>query len=131
MRTIGVSPVEALVIPRMIAAVVMMPLLAFYAMLMSLLGGGIYVWVDLGMPPLTYIQRLQEVVPISDLWVGLIKAPVFGFIIALAGCFQGMQVEGNSEEVGSRTTNAVVQAIFLVIVVDAVFAVFFSQVGWI
>ena len=131
MRTIGVSPIEALVIPRMIAAVVMMPLLAFYAMVASLLGGGIYVWADLGIPPLTYIQRLQEVVPIRDLWVGLIKAPVFGVIIALAGCFQGMQVEGNSEEVGIRTTAAVVQAIFLVIVLDAVFAVFFSQVGWI
>ena len=131
MRTIGVSPIEALVIPRMIAAVVMMPLLAFYAMIMSLLGGGIYVWADLGIPPLTYIQRLQEVTPITDLWVGLIKAPIFGVIIALAGCFQGMLVQGDSEEVGTRTTAAVVQAIFLVIVVDAVFAVFFSQVGWI
>ena len=130
MRTIGVSPVEALVIPRMLAAVVMMPLLSFYAMMMSILGGGIYVWVDLGIPPGTFIQRIREVVPITDLWVGLIKAPVFGFIIALAGCFQGMQVEGNSEEVGTRTTAAVVQAIFLVIVLDAVFAVFFSQVGW-
>jgi phospholipid/cholesterol/gamma-HCH transport system permease protein len=131
MRTIGVSPIEALVIPRMIAAVVMMPLLAFYAMVMSLIGGGIYVWADLGMPPLTYIQRLQEVIPITDMWVGLIKAPVFGVIIALAGCFQGMQVKGDSEEVGTRTTAAVVQAIFLVIVLDAVFAVFFSQIGWI
>ena len=131
MRTIGVSPIEALVVPRMLAAVIMMPLLAFYAMLMSLLGGGMYVWADLGMPPLTYIQRLQEVTPITDLWVGLIKAPVFGFIIALAGCFQGMLVENNSEEVGMRTTAAVVQAIFLVIILDAVFAIFFSQVGWI
>ncbi len=131
MRTIGVSPVEALVIPRMFAAVVMMPLLAFYAMMMSLLGGGIYVWVDLGIPPLTFIQRLQEVTPLRDLWVGLIKAPVFGFIIALTGCFQGMLVQGNSEEVGTKTTAAVVQAIFLVIVIDAVFAVFFSQIGWI
>ncbi|MEO7503679.1 MAG: MlaE family lipid ABC transporter permease subunit [Sphingomicrobium sp.] len=131
MRTIGVSPTEALVVPRMMAAVVMMPLLSFYAMIMSLLGGGIFVWVALGIPPLTYIQRLQEVVPITDLWVGLIKAPVFGFIIALAGCFQGMLVEGNSEEVGTRTTAAVVQSIFLVIVLDAVFAVFFSNVGWI
>jgi phospholipid/cholesterol/gamma-HCH transport system permease protein len=130
MRTIGVSPVEALVVPRIIAAVIMMPLLAFYAMIMSLIGGGIYVWVDLGIPPLTYIQRLQEVVPMSDLWVGLIKAPVFGFIIALAGCFNGMLVQGNSEEVGSKTTAAVVQSIFMVIVLDAVFAVFFSQVGW-
>jgi phospholipid/cholesterol/gamma-HCH transport system permease protein len=131
MRTIGVSPIEALVIPRLIAAVVMMPLLAFWAMLMSLLGGGIFVWLSLGIPPLTYIQRLQEVIPLTDLWVGLIKAPVFGFIIALAGCFQGMLVESNSEEVGLRTTTAVVQSIFLVIVIDAVFAVFFSSVGWI
>jgi phospholipid/cholesterol/gamma-HCH transport system permease protein len=130
MRTIGVSPVEALVIPRVLAAVLMMPLLSFWAMLMSLLGGGIFVWLDLGIPPLTYIQRLQEVIPITDLWIGIIKAPVFGFIIALAGCFQGMQVEGNSEEVGTRTTAAVVQSIFLVIVLDAVFAVFFSSLGW-
>ena len=131
MRTIGVSPVEALISPRMIAAVIMMPLLSFYSMIVTMIGGGIYVWADLGIPPLTYIDRLQEVVPMRDLWVGLIKAPVFGFIIALTGCFQGMLVQGNSEEVGTRTTAAVVQAIFLVIVIDAVFAVFFSQIGWI
>jgi phospholipid/cholesterol/gamma-HCH transport system permease protein len=130
MRTIGVSPIEALVIPRMLASIVMMPLLAFWAMVMSLLGGGIFVWLMIDIPPLTYIQRLQEVIPITDLWIGLIKAPVFGFIIALAGCFQGMMVQGNSEEVGLRTTNAVVQSIFLVIVLDAVFAVFFSSIGW-
>lgn len=131
MRTIGVSPVEALVLPRIMAAVVMMPLLSFWAMLMALIGGGVFVWLSLEIPPITYIQRLQEVTPLTDLWVGLIKAPVFGFIIALAGCFQGMLVEGNSEEVGTRTTTAVVQSIFLVIVLDAVFAVFFSNIGWI
>ena len=131
MRTIGVSPVEALVLPRMMASVLMMPLLAFWAMLTALLGGGIFVWLDLTIPPLTYIQRLQEVIPLTDLWIALIKAPVFGFIIALAGCFQGMLVEGNSEEVGTRTTTAVVQSIFLVIVLDAVFAVFFSSIGWV
>ena len=130
MRTIGVSPIEALVIPRMIAAIVMMPLLAFWAMITALLGGGIFVWLALEIPPLTYVQRLQEVTPITDLWIGLIKAPVFGFIIALSGCFQGMLVQGNSEEVGLRTTTAVVQSIFLVIVLDAVFAVFFSSIGW-
>jgi phospholipid/cholesterol/gamma-HCH transport system permease protein len=131
MRTIGVSPIEALVIPRIIAAVVMMPLLAFWAMLLALIGGGMFVWLSLSIPPLTYVQRLQEVIPITDMWVGLIKAPVFGFIIALAGCFQGMLVQGNSEEVGLKTTTAVVQSIFLVIVLDAVFAVFFSSVGWV
>ena len=130
MRTIGVSPVEALVIPRMLATIVMMPLLAFFAMIMSLLGGGVLVWVQLDIAPGTYIQILREVVPMTDLWIGLIKAPVFGFIIALAGCFQGMQVESDSEQVGTRTTTAVVQSIFLVIVLDAVFAVFFSSIGW-
>ncbi len=130
MRTIGVSPVEALVIPRMMASTLMMPLLAFWAMLTALFGGGLFVWLDLTIPPLTYIQRLQDVIPLTDLWIALIKAPVFGFIIALAGCFQGMLVQGNSEEVGARTTNAVVQSIFLVIVLDAVFAVFFSSIGW-
>jgi phospholipid/cholesterol/gamma-HCH transport system permease protein len=131
MRTIGVSPVEALVLPRIMAAVAMMPLLSFWSMLLALIGGGVFVWLSLGIPPLTYVQRLGEVIPITDLWVGLIKAPVFGFIIALAGCFQGMLVQGNSEEVGSRTTTAVVQSIFLVIVLDAVFAVFFSSIGWV
>jgi phospholipid/cholesterol/gamma-HCH transport system permease protein len=130
MRTIGVSPVEALVLPRMLSAIVMMPLLAFWAMLLSLIGGGIFVWLDLGIPPITYIQILREVTPITDLWIGLIKAPVFGFIIALSGCFQGMLVQGNSEEVGLRTTTAVVQSIFLVIILDAVFAIFFSSIGW-
>jgi phospholipid/cholesterol/gamma-HCH transport system permease protein len=99
-------------------------------MIMAILGGGIFTWIALDIPPLTFIQRLREVTPMTDLWVGLIKAPVFGFIIALVGCFQGMQVEGDAEQVGLKTTAAVVQAIFLVIVLDAVFAVFFSSIGW-
>ena len=131
MRTIGVSPIEALVIPRMMAAIVMMPLLSFYAMIMSMLGGGMFCWIALGIPPLTFIQRIQEVVPLTDLWVGLLKAPVFGFIIALCGCFQGMLVKSDAEEVGLRTTAAVVQSIFMVIVLDAMFAVFFSSIGWV
>ena len=80
--------------------------------------------------PITFVQRLREVVPIHDLWVGLIKAPVFGLIIGISGCFQGMQVKANAEEVGLRTSAAVVQSIFLVIVLDAFFAVFFTWVGW-
>ncbi|AYJ86179.1 MlaE family lipid ABC transporter permease subunit [Sphingomonas paeninsulae] len=130
MRTIGVSPTEALVLPRVYAAVLMMPLLGFYASILSIIGGGLLCWVSLGIPPVTYVQRIREVVPMTDVYVGLIKAPVFGLIIALSGCFQGMQVKGNAEEVGSRTTAAVVQAIFLVIVLDAFFAVFFTQIGW-
>jgi phospholipid/cholesterol/gamma-HCH transport system permease protein len=131
MRTIGVSPMEALVLPRVMAAVMLMPLLGFYSSLVAMVGGGIFCWIDLDIPPVTFVQRIREVVPMTDLWVGLLKAPVFGLIIAMSGCFQGMLVEGNAEEVGLRTTSAVVQAIFLVIVLDAVFAVFFSSIGWI
>ncbi|MFL6846160.1 MAG: ABC transporter permease [Allosphingosinicella sp.] len=130
MRTIGVSPMEALVLPRVFATVLMMPLLSFYAAVVAVVGGGIFCWISLGFPPVTFVQKVREVVPLSDLWQLLIKAPVFGLIIALAGCFQGMQVESNAEEVGLRTTTAVVQAIFLVIVLDAFFAVFFTEIGW-
>ena len=130
MRTIGVSPIEALVVPRTLAVVLMMPLLGFYSSLIGIIGGMLLCWVSLGIPPITFIQKIREVVPLTDLWVGLIKAPVFGAIIAIAGCYQGMQVEGDAEQVGHRTTTAVVQAIFLVIVLDAFFAVFFEQVGW-
>ena len=131
MRTIGVSPMEALVLPRVIASVMMMPLLGFYASIVAIFGGGMLCWISLDIPPITYIQRIREVVPMTDLYVGMVKAPVFGLIIAMSGCFQGMQVEGNAEEVGLRTTAAVVQAIFMVIVLDAFFAVFFTWVGWI
>lgn len=130
MRTIGVSPVEALIIPRVLAAVLMMPLLGFYAAIMGIIGGAFLANFALEIPFFTFLARIQEVVPMHDVWVGLIKAPFFGLIIALAGCYQGMQVKANAEEVGLRTTMAVVQAIFMVIVLDAFFAVFFSNVGW-
>ena len=131
MRTIGVSPMEALVLPRVMAAVLMMPLLGFYSSVIAIIGGGLLCWISLDIPPVTFIQRIREVVPITDLYVGLVKAPVFGAIIGIAGCFQGMLVESDAEQVGKRTTSAVVQAIFLVIVLDAFFAVFFTWVGWI
>jgi phospholipid/cholesterol/gamma-HCH transport system permease protein len=130
MRTIGISPNEALVLPRIFAGVLMMPLLGFYASIVAIIGGGLFCWTTLGIQPVTYIQRIREVVPATDVYIGLIKAPVFGLIIALSGCFQGLQVEGDAEQVGLRTTASVVQAIFLVIVLDAVFAVFFTGIGW-
>ncbi len=130
MRTIGVSPAEALIIPRVLALVVMMPLLGFFSSVIGIIGGAFISMLTLDIPFVTFIQRIQEVVPLYDVWVGLVKAPVFGLIVALTGCFQGMQVKGNSEEVGKRTTKAVVQAIFMVIVLDAFFAVFFTEVGW-
>jgi phospholipid/cholesterol/gamma-HCH transport system permease protein len=130
MRTIGVSPIEALVLPRVFATILMMPLLAFYSCIVAVIGGGLLCWAVLEIPPVTFIQRLREVTPMTDFYVGMIKAPIFGAIIAMTGCFQGMQVQNNAEEVGLKTTAAVVQAIFLVIVLDAFFAVFFSGIGW-
>jgi len=131
MRTIGVSPMEALVLPRVTAVVLMMPLLGFYAALCAILGGALFCMVSLEIPLITFIQRTREVVPMTDVWQCLIKAPVFGLIIGMAGCYQGLQVESNAEEVGQRTTTAVVQAIFLVIVLDAFFAIFFTAgIGW-
>lgn len=130
MRTIGISPIEVLVIPRILACTFMMILLGFYSSVVGIIGGAVIGQVALGIPFFTFLERIQEVVPMHDVWVGLIKAPVFGLIVALAGCYHGMQVQGNSEQVGIRTTMAVVSAIFAVIVLDAFFAVFFTEVGW-
>ena len=130
MRTIGISPTEALIIPRILACTFMMVLLGFYASFVAIIGGAVVGQFGLGIPFFSFLLRIQEVVPLYDVWVGLIKAPVFGLIVAMAGCYHGMRVEGNSEEVGRRTTMAVVSAIFAVIVLDAFFAVFFTKIGW-
>ncbi|MCC2602438.1 ABC transporter permease [Sphingopyxis yananensis] len=130
MRTIGVSPMEAIVIPRVAASTITMPLLGFYASICAIIGGGVFCWVGLGIPPLTYVQRLRDIIPMTDVWIMLLKAPVFGILIGVTGCYEGMQVRQNAEQVGQRTTSAVVAAIFLVIVLDAMFAVFFSSIGW-
>ena len=130
MRTIGVSPMEALVVPRVLACTLMMILLGFYASVLAIIGGAFLSHFALDIPFFTFLARIQEVVPLHDVWVGLTKAPVFGLIIAVAGCYQGMQVKSNAEEVGTRTTQAVVAAIFMVIVLDAFFAIFFTKIGW-
>lgn len=130
LRTIGLDPIEVLVIPRVIACSLMLLGLAFYGGLCALVAGGFYVWSELAMPPNSYITRLQEVILMSDFVIGMVKAPVFGFIIAIMGCFHGFQVTGNAESVGTRTTQAVVEAIFVVIVFDAFFAFFFSLLGY-
>ncbi|MCJ2188128.1 ABC transporter permease [Novosphingobium beihaiensis] len=130
MRTIGVSPMEALVVPRVLASMIMMPLLGFYSAVLSIIGGAFISNFALDIPFWTFLQRTQEVVPITDVWVGIAKAPVFALIVALLGCYQGMQVSGSAEEVGSRTTQAVVTSIFTVIVLDAFFAIFFTEIGW-
>ena len=130
LAVIGLSPIEVLVIPRVAAMALMLTLLAFYGICMAILGGGLFAWVSLDIPPAVFFGRIQEVTPLSDLVIGLVKAPVFGIVIAMMGCFQGLQVTGNAESVGERTTRAVVESIFAVIVLDAFFAVFFSALGF-
>ena len=129
MRTIGLDPIDTLVLPRMIALIVLMPLLVFYASVLALLGGVLFGWLSLDIPIDTFLSRMRTTITMNDFLVGMIKAPVFGMIIAVAGCFEGMQVSGDAASVGERTTISVVESIFMVIVLDAFFAVFFSAIG--
>lgn len=129
MRTLGLDPMEVLVLPRVLALVLTLPLLAFFADIVGLFGGALMAWVTLDISPGLYLERLHVALGPWTFWVGIIKAPVFAFIIAMLGCFEGFQVVGSSESVGQKTTRAVVESIFLVIVVDAVFSIFFAFIG--
>ncbi|WP_119461784.1 MlaE family lipid ABC transporter permease subunit [Rhodospirillaceae bacterium SYSU D60014] len=129
LRTLGLDPVEVLVLPRILALMIALPLLAFFADIMALLGGGLMlvVLIDATFPQM--MQQMQDAVALSHLWVGLSKAPVFAFLIAMVGCFEGLRVSGSAESVGRLTTQSVVESIFLVIVVDAIFSILFSYMG--
>jgi len=126
-RALGLDPMEMLVVPRLLALLVMLPLLAFLAMLAGLAGGAIVGSLALDITPGMFISRLYEMTEVRHLWVGLSKAPLFAFLIAVVGCLEGFKVEGSAESVGRHTTSAVVQSIFLVILFDALFAIFFMQ----
>lgn len=129
MRTLGLDPVEVLVLPRVIALVIMLPILGFIANVSGLLGGALMSWAELGVSPSMFLTRLQENTDVWHLAIGMIKAPFFAAIIGLVSCWQAMQVKGSADSVGRRTTTSVVQAIFLVIVADAVFSIFFAEMG--
>jgi phospholipid/cholesterol/gamma-HCH transport system permease protein len=129
MRTIGLDPMEVLVMPRLLALVVVLPLLAFLADAMGLLGGALMAWTRLGITPAQFVERLGGAVSMWSFWIGIIKAPVFAFLIAMVGCYEGFQVSGSAESVGRHTTKAVVEAIFLVIVFDAAFSILFAYLG--
>ena len=128
MRTLGLDPVEVLVLPRLIALIVALPILCFFSDLLGLLGGMLMAWVNLDISPAAFIGRVQSNIPIRHFWVGMAKAPVFAAMIGLVGCYQGLKVKGDSGSVGRLTTRSVVQAIFLVIVADAVFSIFFNLI---
>lgn len=129
MRTIGLDPVEVLVVPRTLALIIVLPLLTFYADMLGLLGGAIMAAIALDISFVQFTRQLSNAVTLWDFWVGMMKAPIFGFIIAMIGCYEGLKTTRNAESVGRQTTKAVVKAVFLVIVIDAVFSVFFSIVG--
>lgn len=129
METLGLSPVDVLVIPRLIALFIALPLLVFFGDMMGLLGGAVISVVYLDLSFGQFLVQLKDAVDFWDFGTGLIKAPVFAYVIALVSCHQGLQVSGSAESVGIRTTASVVQSIFLVIVLDAVFATFFAEIG--
>jgi phospholipid/cholesterol/gamma-HCH transport system permease protein len=129
MRTIGLDPMEVLVLPRLWALVICLPLLTFFANIMGLLGGAIMATVVLDLTFFQFVRQLSSAVTLWTFWIGLIKAPIFGFIIGLVGCYEGMRVSGSAESVGRMTTRAVVEAIFLVIVLDAMFSILFAVLG--
>jgi phospholipid/cholesterol/gamma-HCH transport system permease protein len=125
----GVDPFEALVLPRVFGLVIALPLLTIIADVIGLAGGALLCRFLLNMPLTQYVTRVQESITATTFWVGIIKAPIFAMLIAMAGCYRGMQVRDSSRELGRLTTLAVVQAIFLVIFADALFAVLFLEMG--
>ena len=127
LRAIGVDPIEVLVVPRVLAMLIVLPLLTVAADLIGLVGGGLLCHALLDMPIVQYLNRVQSTITETTFWVGLIKAPVFAVLIAGAGCACGMRVRGSSRELGRLTTLAVVASIFSVIVADALFAVMFMK----
>ena len=129
LRTLGLDPVEVLVLPRLLALIIALPLLVFFADILGLLGGGLVGVLLLGLSPQQFVQQLSGAIWPSAFWVGMIKAPVFACIIGLVGCYEGLKVSGSAESVGHQTTRAVVVAIFAVIVLDAMFSILFSNLG--
>lgn len=129
-RTLGLDPVDLLVLPRVIALLVMLPLLTFIAMVSGLAGGLTVGAYSLDIPPTAYLARMQDTFELRHMLVGLSKAPLFALLIALIGCLEGLQVQGTAQSVGERTTSSVVQTIALVIVIDAIAAIWFMYMGW-
>lgn len=129
LETMGLNPIEVLVLPRVLALVISLPLLTFFADIMGLLGGGLMCVLLVDMSFQQYLNLLRQAITVSQFGVGMIKAPVFATLIALIGCFEGMRVTGSAESVGKLTTKSVVEGIFLVIVFDAFFSILFSMLG--
>jgi phospholipid/cholesterol/gamma-HCH transport system permease protein len=129
LRTMGFDPVEVLILPRIVALVISLPMLTFLGSMSALYGGGLVAWLYGGIDPEVFLARLREAISLETFLVGMIKAPVMAFVIGLVAAVQGLQVEGSAESLGARTTASVVISIFLVIVLDGFFAIFFAAIG--
>jgi phospholipid/cholesterol/gamma-HCH transport system permease protein len=129
LRTMGFDPVEVLILPRIVALIIAVPILTFLGSMAALYGGGLVVWLYGGIDPDIYIQRLKEAISLDTFKVGMIKAPFMALVIGVVACVEGLAVKGSSESLGLQTTASVVESIFLVIVLDGCFAIFFASIG--
>ena len=129
LRTMGFDPVEVLILPRIVALVIAVPILTFLGSMAALYGGGVVSWAYGGIEPPVFLSRLQEAISVQTFEVGILKAPFMALVIGVVACVEGLQVQGSAELLGEQTTNSVVKSIFLVIVLDGVFAMFFAAIG--
>ena len=129
LRTMGFDPIEVLILPRILALVIAVPILTFLGSMAALYGGGLVSWLYGGIQPEVFLTRLREAVTSTTFQVGMIKAPFMALVIGIVACVEGLQVQGSAESLGEKTTNSVVKSIFLVIVLDGVFAMFFASIG--
>jgi phospholipid/cholesterol/gamma-HCH transport system permease protein len=129
LRTMGFDPIEVLVLPRMLALIIALPILAFLGAIAALYGGGLVAWLYGGVDPEAFLLRLRDAISINHFIVGIIKAPVMAAVIGIVACVEGLAVEGSAESLGQHTTSSVVKGIFFVIVMDGVFAIFFASIG--
>jgi phospholipid/cholesterol/gamma-HCH transport system permease protein len=129
LRTMGFDPVEVLILPRILVLIIALPVLTFLGCMAALYGGGLVAWLYGGMSPDIYIARLTEAISLTHFEVGMIKAPFMGLVIGIVACAEGLKVKGSAESLGLQTTASVVKSIFLVIVLDGLFAIFFASIG--
>jgi phospholipid/cholesterol/gamma-HCH transport system permease protein len=129
LSTMGLDPVHVLILPRVAALVIALPILAFIGSIAALYGGGLVAQFYGGMAPAIYIARLHEAISVTHFEVGILKAPFMALVIGVVACSEGLRVKGSAESLGRQTTTSVVKSIFLVIVLDGLFAIFFASIG--
>jgi phospholipid/cholesterol/gamma-HCH transport system permease protein len=129
LQTMGFDPIEVLVVPRIIALIIGVPILTFLGSMAALYGGGLVAWLYGGIDPDIFLQRLKEAISLDTFEVGMIKAPFMALVIGIVACVAGLKVKGSAESLGLQTTASVVESIFLVIVLDGLFAIFFASIG--